>query len=492
MAEPRTRRSSAQDLLLGLSSDSAVPLWGQLRRALLDGISAGRLHPGDRLPSTRVLADDLGVSRSVVVDAYSQLVAEGHLTAQQGSGTRVAASAGPLGQSGGTAQRRAHQPAAYDLRPGPPDLSSFPRAAWQGALTRVLRELPDSQLGYVAPLGVSELRDQLAAHLGRTRGVVTTGRDVLVTVGATQAFAIAAGALAQQGHATLALEDPNSPPQRHALERLGVLRLLPVPVDDQGLQIGALAASGARAVIVNPPHQVPLGATLSPARREALVGWAQRTGGHIIESDHVPEFRYDDERLPALQSLDPARVSYVGSASTTLAPALRLGWLVPGEQLREAAVRVKRHTDVGTGTFDQHALALLLADGTYARHVRKMQAVYRRRRDATLGALQRWLPDWQVQGQRAGLHLWLTPPRELDETAVVMAAADRGVLLMGGASTWSTGSSPRAHLVVGYARLSEERLEHAVALLAGAVTDLLADLPQEPGVGARQVVREEW
>jgi GntR family transcriptional regulator/MocR family aminotransferase len=310
----------APDLLVRLHRDG-TPLRVQLERELREGIRAGRLQPGTDLPSSRALAAELGVSRGVIVEAYAQLAAEGWLTSRQGSRTRVAASAR-------RAEAPAHPPAPvwrprFDFRPGIPDLSAFPRAEWLTSARRGLRDMSDGELAYGDPRGSATLRRALAAYLGRARGVVAVPGQVLICAGVTNGIALVCSLLRRRGGRRVAVEDPGFFIHRLTIEHAG-LETVPVPVDGDGLDVARLPGD-VDAVLCTPAHQSPMGAVLAPERRAALLAWAEERDALILEDDYDAEYRYDREPVGALQGLAPERVVFLGSASKSLAPALRLG-----------------------------------------------------------------------------------------------------------------------------------------------------------------------
>ncbi|MBW8481517.1 MocR-like pyridoxine biosynthesis transcription factor PdxR [Actinomadura parmotrematis] len=449
-------------------------LAAQIAAGLRDGVRGGRLPAATRLPSSRDLARDLGVSRGVVVTAYEQLVAEGFLTARRGDGTRVA----PLARPDAPAARRpavwpCEQPAPpeirYDLRPGQPDLAAFPREGWLAALRAALRDTShEDLLAYPDPGGVPALRAELAGYLGRVRAAATAPDLVTIVNGVAHAISSVVALAVADGHRVLAVEDPTSDRQLPMLEATGA-RLARVPVDGEGLDVAALARTGARLVLVTPAHQYPTGVVLSPARRAALVAWARDTGGLILEDDYDAEFRYDRDPVGCLQGVAPGHVALLGSVSKALAPALRLGWVAAPAPL---AARLREHrarTDLGAPAIEQHALARLLASGGHDRHLRTMRRRYRRRRDALAAGLA---PHARVRGVAAGLHLYVELPAGCDEDDTVAAAARAGVAVAGGRSAWSperAGQAPPA-LVLGYGRIGEGRAAAAAALLAGVIT----------------------
>ena len=440
----------------------------QVEEQLRDAVRSGRLAQGLALPSTRALARDLGVSRGVVVDAYTQLAAEGYLLARQGAPTRVSDAAAPPPAEA----PRAEAPRAprFDFRPGGPDVSLFPRAVWLASLRRALSSAPDARLDYGDPRGAPELRHALARYLGRVRGVAADPERVIVTSGMAQGMAVFARALVALGARRMAMEDPSSAPGRAQLASNG-LDIVGVPVDADGLRVNALeqrAASGAPdSVMVTPAHQFPLGVVLSPERRAALIDWAARSGALVLEDDYDAEYRYDRTPVGALQGLAPELVAYAGSVSKTLAPGLRLGWLVVPERVAEAAGAAKASDDLGTPVVEQLALADFLERGEFDRHLRRTRSVYRARRDALVSALERHLPACVPTGVAAGLHLVVPLPPGSDEQAVLEAARSSGLDLQG-LSEHRIVPGPPA-LLLGYGRISEPAIERGVRALADSV-----------------------
>lgn len=443
--------------------DRARPGVGErLTGALRDAIAQRRIPPGTRLPSSRDLAADLGVSRGLVVSAYEQLVAEGRLLSRRGSGTVVAPSTTDAADHGRPSPAPAPAGVA-PLRPGVPDLGMFPRAAWRRAYERALASALDSDLDYTDPAGVPRLRAELASYLGRVRAARVSADAVVVTTGAAQALSLLGRVLAAHGTVEVGVEDPGSAGIRDHLLAHG-LRLRPVPVDDRGLVVSALGE--VRAVFVTPAHQFPVGAVLAPDRRAELTVWARRTGGLIIEDDYDAEFRYDREPVGCLQGLAPDVVALVGSASKALAPGLRRGWLVPPPSWLAAVRRAKCDADMGGSALEQLAFAELLASGGYDRHLRRARRAQRTRRDALVGALRRHLPQVRVSGIAAGLHLVAELPAGVDDRALAARAraAGLGPLAL---SDLRLGAVGPPGLVLGYAAQSPDELAAAVATLAG-------------------------
>jgi GntR family transcriptional regulator / MocR family aminotransferase len=451
------------DLLIAL--DRTRPsLRVQLEEQLRDAVRGERLMPGTALPSSRSLAAELGVSRGVVVEAYSQLVAEGYLVSRPGGSTRVAQAAAP--QPGAMPAAVAEQPPRFDFRPGRPDVSLFPRAAWLAALRRALRDAPDARLDYGDPRGAPELRRALSSYLGRVRGAACDPERVIVTSGMAQGLAIFGRALAQRGCRRIGFEEPGSGPARVQLASTG-LETVPVPVDEHGLRVEPLdtpRAPPVDAVVVTPAHQFPMGVVLSPARRTALIEWAGAGERFVLEDDYDAEYRYDRAPVGSVQGLAPDRVVYAGSVSKTLAPGLRLGWMVAPERIATDLVAAKERDDLGTPVVEQLALADFLERGELDRHLRRTRAVYRRRRDRLVAALARHLPGCEPAGVAAGLHLVVRLPPGTHEQAVLEGARARGLGLYG-LGEHSVGEAPPA-LLLGYGRIAEAAIERGVEELA--------------------------
>jgi GntR family transcriptional regulator/MocR family aminotransferase len=440
-----------------------------LEAALREAVQTGRLAPGTRLPSSRALAADLGIARNTVAEAYAQLVAEGWLTAAQGSGTRVASTSVVLPVPAADGQPPAGtRVARHNLRPGSPDLSAFPRAGWLSAARKALSGAPSQALGYSDPRGRPELRGVLAAYLGRTRGVRVTPDRIVVCAGFTQGLALLCQVLPDVGVTKIAVEDYGQP---HTVEALAAAGLAPVTlgVDDGGAVLDT--THGAQAMLLTPAHQFPLGSVLSPRRRAEAARWAAGSGGLIIEDDYDGEFRYDRQPVGALQALAPEHVIYAGTVSKTLAPGLRLGWLVLPDRLTEAVARAKARSDAHTSSFEQLTLAEFITSGAYDRHVRRVRLAYRRRRDRLVAALAAHAPGVRVTGIAAGLHAVAELGPGQREEQVIARAAARGVAIEG-----LGGYALRAHtrgpaLVIGYATPPEHGYTTALARLVAAIRD---------------------
>ncbi|GAA2274536.1 PLP-dependent aminotransferase family protein [Glycomyces scopariae] len=431
-----------------------------LEHALREAVRTRTLHPGTRLPSSRDLAAQLGLSRGTVTAVYEQLTAEGYLHAKRGSGTRVAL----LGEAGAGPAPAASSDRPlwpYDLGPGLPSLGAFPRSAWLSAMRAALAGLGDHELGYPDPAGLRGLRTELAAYLGRVRSTHAGADDLVITHGTFAALALVLGGLETGDR--VAVEDPSGPDLIEAVRSHG-LEAVPVPVDDEGLRTDALAATGCRTVVVTASHQYPLGVTMSARRRRALVSWARRCEGTIIEDDYDSEYRYGRVALGALQGMAPERTVYLGTLSKTLAPAVRLGWMAAPPLLRDACVRRASLTSRGCSALEQSTFANLLAGGAYDRHLRRTRALYRRRRDALVEALAEHLPEWEPIGTDAGLHVVVRLPSGPDtETARRLAAAGVRVAPL---SAYRHREPGFPGLVLGFAGLTPDRLRAAIATAA--------------------------
>jgi GntR family transcriptional regulator/MocR family aminotransferase len=444
-------RTTSRELLVALRQE-AGPLHAQIEEQLREGVRSGRLAAGERLPSSRALAAELGVSRGVVVEAYGQLAAEGYLAIARGAAPRVAAGAAAADPH---RFEPASPPLRYDLRPGTPDLSLFPRAAWAAAQRRALREVPDADLGYPPPGGHPRLRAALAAYLGRVRGVQAAPERIVVCGGVAEALSIVGRVLRAAGARAVAVEDPSHPGTRGMLAHTG-LSLVPIAVDRDGLDVAALAASGADAVLVTPAHQSTTGVVLEPQRRAALIAWARAGGGLVLEDDYDAEYRYDRHPVGALQGLAPDHVVHMHSVSKTLAPALRLGWAAVPARLVDAVVEEKHLSDIGAPSLEQLTLAHFLERGELDRHLRRTRPAYRRRRDALLAALA----GLEVEGVAAGLHVLARLPAGRGEQEVVDAAAARGVAV-DPLGPHVAGAPRGPALLLGYTRLPEPGLAEA-------------------------------
>jgi GntR family transcriptional regulator / MocR family aminotransferase len=434
----------------------------QLAGKLREAIDDGRLGAGTRLPASRDLAGELGVSRCLVVGVYEQLTAEGRLTARPGSGTYVA-----TGAPAPPVPRRRSTPPVAPLRPGIPDLGLFPRRAWRRAYEAALGGAVAADLDYGDPAGAPALRGELSGYLVRVRAARVEPAGLLVTTGAAQALALLATVLRRRGVTRIGVEDPGSASIREHLAAAG-LAPVPVPVDDDGLDVTALGRTRLPAVVTTPAHQFPTGAVLAPARRGALVAWARRTGGLVVEDDYDAEFRYDRDPVGCLQGLAPDAAVLVGSVSKALAPGLRLGWLAAPPGLLPDLASAKAAADNGGPVLEQLAFAGLLSSGGYDRHLRAVRRIYRYRRDVAVEALARYLPEAAVTGVAAGMHLMVTLPPGVDDAALARRAASAGIGALALSGTRIRSAGPPG-LAIGYAPVPPDRLRAAIEALGTMV-----------------------
>ena len=460
------------ELLVALDRDGREPLRTQLESALREAIRSGRLPGGERLPSSRELARELGISRGLVQECYSQLQAEGFLTSRGGSATRVADGAGaalgePLSTRDGAPV--GSLPLIADFRSGVPDLGSFPRADWAWAMREACRTAPNAALDYGDPAGRPELRDVLASYLRRVRGAVAAPANIVVSGGFAQGLTVVLRVLRAAGVRRVAFEDPGYNDVRALVSAVPGIKAVPIPVDDAGIDVSTLSASEVDAVVVTPAHQWPTGVVLAPARRQALVAWARARSAVVIEDDYDAEFRYDREPVGALQGLAPDRVVLLGTVSKALAPAMRLGWMVCPPDLRSAVVTEKRGTDRGSPGLDQLALARLVQSGRYDRHLRRMRTLYASRRAALVAAVATHAPSVRLSGLAAGFHVVAHLPDYVDEATLVSAARERAVALYGMRDWRASERKGPPQLVLGFGNLD------ARAITAGivAIADLL-------------------
>jgi GntR family transcriptional regulator / MocR family aminotransferase len=442
----------AQELLLAVS-----PARGTLRQA----IQEGRLAPRTPLPASRRLAADLGVSRGVVTDAYDQLACEGYLEVSPRQApvvTQVAATRPPAAEPPAPAWR-------FDFTEATPEVAMFPRRSWARAVQRALAHAPDIALDYGDYRGRTELRAALSSYLARVRGVRADPGRIIITQGFTQALDMLCHVLAASGRSTMAMESPSHPGLWATVRQSG-LTLTGCPVDEQGLTMTELSAE---AVVVSPAHQFPTGVVLAPSRRHELVRWAAASRALVIEDDYDAEFRYDRTPVGAIQGLDPERVAHVGSASKSLAPGVRLGWITaPAWLVSDLAAR-KSATDSGSPALDQLALAHLLQAGEYERHVARARRAYRRRRDLLVQALREHRPGLRIHGAAAGMQLLLPLPDDADDAALAEAARAEGINIAP-LSRFHLTDSPRRGLLAGFGRLPEYKIGPAADALASLLS----------------------
>ncbi len=463
--EPGEPGALGPDLLLALDRSSTRALHEQLETALRDHVRTGRLPPDSKVPSSRALAGALGVSRGVVLEAYSQLLAEGYLVASQGAPTRVSQMPSierPPVPAGSL------EPSYRDrFDPSLPDLAAFPRERWARSLRAASRAAPFAALGHGDPRGAPELRNELMAYLGRVRGAAPEPEHTLVCSGAMQAFAALCRVLADRGIERIAVERPGWNRVRVVAEAAG-LEPVGIRVDGQGPIVEELASSGCEVVVVTPAHQFPTGVVMSSERRSALLEWAEDEDALIVEDDYDSELRYDRGAVGALQGLSPERVLHLGSASKRLAPGVQIGWMLAPSWLSGALTYEQGLGRSSPPALDQLALADFLARGELDRHLRRMRLRYRERRSALVSAVDRALPGARVSGAAAGLYATVLLAPAVDEDALVRAAAARGVGVEGLAAHPGAGDGPPG-LVLGFGNLGEAAIARGVDVLGSCM-----------------------
>jgi GntR family transcriptional regulator/MocR family aminotransferase len=479
-------------------------LAGWLARHIRAAIADGRLPVGARLPATRVLAEELRVSRGVVTEAYRRLTEDGHVAGHGRGGTVVVAAPvtapaparppgtqrkpGPPGPPATSAtpgpsaasalfgpapganvfDALRAAPARIDLSPGLPDLAAFPRTAWLRAERSVFGQLSPAGFGYGDPRGTPALRQAVASWLARNRGIRVDPEEICIVAGVAQALSLLAQVLLADGIRAVGVEDPGSLGTRQQL-RNWQLDTPPVAVDPGGLRVDELRASGARAVLLTPAHQFPTGVVLDGGRRRELMRWA-RDGGLVIEDDYDAEHRYDRPPVPALRSMLAEHVCYAGSVSKLLAPALRVGWVLAPPRYRDALVAAKRHADLGNAVLPQLVLARLMETGEMERQLRFVRRRHRRRRDAMIVAIRTHLPGAVVHGAAAGLHLMITFEAGFADADLAAAALARGVKVQ--PLSWHGQRPQRPGIVLGYAANTTADIEEGVATLGRALRGL--------------------
>lgn len=460
---------SGPEVLITLDRGRGTPLRAQLEDQFRQAIRSGRLANSERVPSSRALASMLGLSRGLVQEAYAQLQAEGYLVTRGGSATRVAwaaARTAPVRQG----PRAVVAPAVADFRSGVPDLGSVPREDWAWAVREACRTAPNAAFDYdEPPQGSLRLREVLAAYLRRVRAVDADADQVVVCTGMQQGLGLVLRVLAARGVDRVAYEDPGTV-MAVPTARWAGMDAVPVPVDRLGIDVAALDASGAGAVLVTPAHQWPTGVVLAAERRLELIAWAIRRGAVIIEDDYDAEFRYDSDPVGSLQGLAPDHVVNLGTASKSIAPVLRLGWIVSPFAMTTELTKAKDITDRGSPGLDQFALATLIESGRYDRHLRKMRAKYAARRGVLLTELAARAPLVELTGLAAGFHAVAHLPAGASEEAVIEAARARSVGLYGMSTYRASGSAEPPQLVLGFGNTSERAVRAGTAVLGAILT----------------------
>jgi GntR family transcriptional regulator / MocR family aminotransferase len=466
-------------------SKTGGPLFGQVYAQLREAILSGALRSEEKLPSTRDLADQLGVSRTVILLAYDQLLAEGFAVALSGSGTYVSGDirmdhGGRLQKNARLRQSRFGSSAAaawarmnfpqpkprslpYDFAYGRSDLEKFPFEMWRRILLRCARRAPVSELDYGPAGGSNALREAVCAHLRRSRAVVCDPAQITIVNGSQQALDLIARVLIEPGE-RVAIEDPSYQGTREILLAAGA-ELLPVRLDKDGLDPEKLAP-GTRIAFVTPSHQFPTGAILPLARRLALLKWAKRTNAVIVEDDYDGEFRYGAQPLESLQGLDrEGRVIYIGTFSRTVFSALRIGYLIAPRSLVRAFTAAKWLCDRHTATLEQETLAEFISCGMYERYLRRVRRRNAACRDALMESIDKYLGDRvEVTGDGGGAHVVLWPKRRIAEEVVLSAVASKGVGVYGISGYFM--KSGRTGIMLGYSRIRENQIREGIRRLS--------------------------
>jgi GntR family transcriptional regulator / MocR family aminotransferase len=474
------------DLVINLHGNLGIArqVYGALRQAILDG----RLKAGEKLPSSREFSAQLAVARNTVNDAYGRLSSEGFITTRHGSGTYVARDVvhqdadmrhadAPI-EPKLSRWARSLLPARpvvpereliYDFRPGLPDLASFPIDVWRRLTARILRHLSREIGRYGDPAGHIRLREEIARYLAHSRAVSCGSEDVLVTNGSQQALDLIARILINHGN-IVAVEDPGYP-MAVAVFRALEAKIVPVPVDDEGLVVDRLPAN-ARLVYVTPSHQFPLGVTMSQTRRRALLEWATRRGAVIVEDDYDSEFRFGGRPLESLQGLDRSEaVVYLGTLSKILFPGLRIGYVVAPSWLRKPFIAAKSIADRHTSTIEQHAMAAFIAEGHFARYIRRMQRIYGERRAVLIEALDQFAErQMRILPSFAGMHVTVSVAARLDVDEIVRRAYESGVGLYSIAPFYLRRAKPG--LIFGYGATARDDIIEGLRRFRGILRTL--------------------
>lgn len=450
-----------------LNRESELPLKRQIYQAIRDRIMSGQLKSNEALPSTRELAKNLDVSRNTVCEAYEMLLAEGFVISRQGAPTRIAEDlcVEKLPDSAPQESMAPRHPLLADFRTGRPDLRHFPRFLWQQMLHKAGEEMPLEKYGYTGPQGLTELRDEIAAWLFRSRGLTVVPQDIFITAGATHALHLIAELLCGEGRKIL-IEDPCHSGMRQTFINKGC-PIIPVPVDSQGLQTENLTdGQNAGAVYVTPSHQFPLGGILPASRRTALIRFAREHELYIIEDDYDSEFRYCGEPIAPLLAMDSRRVIYVGTFSKVMFPALRIGYAILPPSLHKRWRDLRTHTDVQNPPFEQAALAEFLRTRKLDRHIQKMRKVYGERRRVLLESLQdEFGSEWTAFGDTAGLHLAIDFPERYFDEAFRKSCLRNGIYITPLEYHCIQKGRHQSKLLIGYGHLEPEEVRSGIKLL---------------------------
>ncbi|MBV9296495.1 MAG: PLP-dependent aminotransferase family protein [Acidobacteriaceae bacterium] len=476
--------------VIAVHRGAAKPLHRQIYDAYRDGITAGQLSPGQQVPSSRALSSELGISRIPILEAYSQLLAEGYFESRAGTGTFVSSSlpdqlassahwSAELSQSGSrrvsrradlTVWRRPWMHSSGPFSIGQLAFDHFPFSVWSTLMARRARKVNASSLNYSDAMGDKEFRETLALYLRTSRGVHCDPGQIMIVSGSQQALDLCARILVDPGDPVW-VEEPGYGLMRHALKLAGC-RLIPVPVDDQGLDVaaGIKKSATARAAYVTPSHQYPLGATMSASRRMQLLDWAHKVDSWIVEDDYDSEYRYESMPIASLQGLDQgSRVIYIGTFSKTLFPSLRIGYIVIPPDLVDRFATVRGATDICAPHFYQSVLTDFIDQGHYARHLRKTRLIYNERRYTLVNALQRAFGSGlQIMGAEAGMHVAVTLPPGLEDYEISLRAAEQNLWIWPLSTTYM-GKNTRQGFILGFGSTKLSEMPKAVRCLQEVV-----------------------
>jgi len=479
---------------IALDLRAATPLYRQLYDWFRSAIIAGQMRPGQRLPSTRTLAAELKISRMPVLNAYEQLFAEGYLETFVGAGTRIARSIPDDAPRSPSIKAKARSPETVD-QPAPrrmsrrgtaltqqppqswldnlgafrvslPALDHFPFSVWWTLVARHSRRPPAGLMAYSNPIGHLPLRAAIAEYLGAVRAVRCEPSQILITTGSQQGLQLAAQVLLDPDDPVW-VEEPGYPSARNAFISVGA-RLVPVAVDQQGMNIGEIIQNGphARAVYITPSHQYPMGSTMSAARRMLLLKWAARTGAWIIEDDYDSEYRFGSRPIAALQGLDTgARVIYIGTFSKVIFPALRVGYVVVPKDLIPAFSAARDAADVFSATIYQAVLTDFIREGHFGRHIRRMRMLYMERRRSLVRAIHTHMANTlEVVGAEAGMHLVALLPNGINDVIVARKAGELGISATPLSTCYSKPPS-RGGLILGYGGVNPHQIHDGIRKL---------------------------
>lgn len=444
-------------------------IYEQLRNSIING----ELSRDIKLPSTRELSTSIGVSRNIVLEVYNQLVDEGYLIVRPRSGTFVAPGSSLIKRTANESKVEVNiQNKGYkdviDFRAATPAMDHFPRKIWGKLAKEVCYEAPDQLFGYHSPDGLFELKEELSRYLLRTRGVVSNPTQIIITSGATQALSLITELLLKENQ-LVAVEDPVTDEMR-TIFSYGGATIIPVPVDDKGIQPEFLSEdTPPKFIFVLPSHQFPLGGTLTIQRRIQLIEYARKFNCYIVEDDYDSEFTYEGTPVHSVQGLDPERVLYVGTFSKILSPALRIGYVVLPEPLIEECKKLKWYTDRHHPSLEQLILTRFMKEGFLDRHIRKMKRIYKQRREALVSNLKKHFPDSMILGHSAGMHLVVEIP-SVDFNSELLEWISKYSIQIYPVEDYSIIKGLHIHkIVLGYGGLSVEKIEEGVSRLSMAI-----------------------